>query len=77
MPKFTKRDKAVLTGLFLSKFGEEGMGLMGLDNFTAAFNVLGYGLGVNPNSLKNYRDEFDPLFPNTRKGWHKDRKSVV
>lgn len=70
MPKFTKRDKAVLTGLFLSKFGAEGMELMGLDHFTAAFNVLGYGLGVNPNSLKNYRDEFDPLFPNTRKGWH-------
>lgn len=28
-------------------------------------------LGVRPASIKNYRDEFDPLFPNTRKGWHK------
>lgn len=24
-----------------------------------------------PASIKNYRDEFDPLFPNLRKGWHK------
>jgi hypothetical protein len=23
--------------------------------------------------VKNYRDEFDPLFPNRRKGWHKRR----
>jgi hypothetical protein len=26
---------------------------------------------VRPASVKNYRDEFDPLFPNKRKGWHK------
>ena len=23
----------------------------------------------NANSIKNYRDEFDPVFPNARKGW--------
>jgi len=28
-------------------------------------------LGSQPASIKNYRDEFDPLFPNPRKGWHK------
>ncbi len=36
-----------------------------------AFNVFGYALGSKPASIKNYRDEFDPLFPNRRKGWHK------
>ena len=36
-----------------------------------AFNVIGYALGAKPASVKNYRDEFDPLFPNRRKGWHK------
>jgi hypothetical protein len=36
-----------------------------------AFNVLGYAMGSRPASVKNYRDEFDPLFPNSRKGWHK------
>jgi hypothetical protein len=24
-----------------------------------------------PGSNKNYRDEFDALFPNRRRGWHK------
>jgi len=33
--------------------------------------VIGYALGARPASIKNYRDEFDPLFPNRRKGWHK------
>ena len=44
---------------------------MGFSNFTEAFNVIGLSLGVQPASVKNYRDEFDPLFPNERKGWHK------
>ncbi len=32
---------------------------------------MGFALGGKPASIKNYRDEFDPLFPNRRKGWHK------
>ena len=32
---------------------------------------MGYALGSKPASVKNYRDEFDPLFPNDRQGWHK------
>jgi hypothetical protein len=28
-------------------------------------------MGAKPASIKNYRDEFDPLFPNHRKGWHR------
>ena len=28
-------------------------------------------MGSRPSSIKNYRDEFDPIFPNARKGWHK------
>ena len=34
-------------------------------------NVIGFALGAKPASIKNYRDEFDPVFPNKRKGWHK------
>jgi len=33
--------------------------------------VLALSLKSRPASLKNYRDEFDPYFPNPRKGWHK------
>lgn len=67
----TIRDKAILIGLFLSKFDVEGLNVLGFTSFTEAFNVLGFSIGAKPASLKNYRDEFDPFFPNPRKGWHK------
>lgn len=71
MNKFSMREKAILTGLYLSKFNSEGLVRLGFNGFTEAFNILGHALGVRPASVKNYRDEFDPLFPNDRKGWHK------
>ena len=64
------REKLILAGLFLSKFDKIGLGLLGFDTFTEAFNVIGIALGGKPSSIKNYRDEFDPLFPNPRAGWH-------
>jgi len=71
MNKLSLREKSVLTGLYLSKFDLEGVHRLGFNSFTEAFNILGHALGVRPASVKNYRDEFDPLFPNERKGWHK------
>lgn len=68
------REKQVLAGLFLSKFDDKGLSALGFDSFTEAFNALGYGLGGRPASIKNYRDEFDPLFPNARKGWRNRRR---
>jgi hypothetical protein len=55
----------------LSKYDSAGLQQLGFDTFTEAFNVIGYALGAKPANVKNYRDEFDPLFPNARKGWHK------
>jgi hypothetical protein len=68
---FSNRDKAILIGLYLSKFDEEALEELGFQGFQEAFNAIGYSIGVKPASLKNYRDEFDPYFPNQRKGWHK------
>lgn len=65
------REKSILAGLYLSKFDSEGLRRLGFDTLTEAFNVIGSALGVRPASVKNYRDEFDPLFPNERKGWHR------
>ena len=65
------REKLILAGLYLSKYDALGLKKLGFDSFVEAFNVIGYALGSRPASIKNYRDEFDPLFPNTRKGWHK------
>lgn len=68
------REKQVLAGLFLSKFDKKGLEALGFASFTEAFNALGYGLGGRPASIKNYRDEFDPLFSNSRKGWRNRRR---
>src|SRR5258706_6841626 len=65
------RDKLILTGLYFSKYDVLGLRKLGFEGFVEAFNVIGYALGQKPASIKNYRDEFDPLFPNKRKGWHK------
>jgi hypothetical protein len=48
-----------------------GFKRLGFRSFAEAFNVVGYALGSKPASIKNYRDEFDPLFPNQRQGWHR------
>ncbi len=63
------RQKLILTGLYLSKFDSLGLRALGFESFVEAFNVVGYALGSRPASIKNYRDEFDPHFPNQRKGW--------
>ncbi len=68
------REKLILTGLYLSKFDSVGLYKLGFENFKEAFNAIGYGLGSRPASIKNYRDEFDPLFPNLRQGWHKRQR---
>ncbi|MGH7813164.1 MAG: protein NO VEIN domain-containing protein [Candidatus Binataceae bacterium] len=71
MKTLSLREKSILAGLYLSKFDAVGLRRLGFDSFVEAFNVIGLALGVQPASVKNYRDEFDPLFPNKRKGWHK------
>jgi len=68
---FSIRDKSILVGLYLSRFDEKGLQTLGFDGAKQAFNILGYAIGSKPASIKNYRDEFDPYFPNSRKGWHK------
>jgi hypothetical protein len=65
------REKLILAGLYLSKYDAAGLIKLGFDSFQEAFNVIGFALGSKPASIKNYRDEFDPLFPNQRMGWHK------
>jgi hypothetical protein len=69
--KISTREKLILAGLYLSKYDAAGLKRLGFNSFIEAFNVVGYALGSKPASVKNYRDEFDPLFSNRRKGWHK------
>ena len=67
--QFDKRSKAILMGLYLSRFDKQALESFGFTSFKQAYNVLGYSIGFIPKSIQNYRDEFDPLFPNGRKGW--------
>lgn len=66
----TQREKAILCGLFLSRCDTAGLERLGFASFKEAYNILGLAIGVKPASIKNYRDELDPLFPNKRRGWH-------
>jgi len=66
---FSSRDKAILMGLYLSKFDNMALDELGFDGFMQAYNTLGYSIGAKPYSIRNYRDEFDPYFPNQRQGW--------
>jgi len=69
--RIANRTKLILTGLYLAKYDSVGLRRLGFRSFVEAFNVIGYALGSQPASIKNYRDEFDPVFPNQRLGWHK------
>jgi hypothetical protein len=71
MKSFSQRERLMMAGLFLSKFDREGLKCLGFSNFSEAYNAMGYALGGKPTSIKNYMQEFDPLFPNSRQGWHK------
>jgi len=66
----TTREKSILIGLYLSKYDAAGLMPLGFNSFKEACNALGLAIGANPSSIKNYRDELDPYFPNPRKGWH-------
>jgi hypothetical protein len=66
----SENELAMITAFYLSKFGEEGLARLGYETYRQAFQEIGRILHVNPNSVKNWRDEFDPYYDNGRKGWH-------
>jgi len=69
--RIATREKLILTGIYLSKFDSAGLKKLGFRTYAEAYNVVGYALGSRPGSIKNYRDEFDPILSKSRMGWHK------
>ena len=65
-----ENELAMVVAFYLSKFGEEGLEKLGYQSYKQAFDDVGRSLGVKPNSVKNWRDEFDPYYDNKRKGWY-------
>lgn len=54
---------------FLSRFNEEAYNILNYGNQGKTHIMIGSILGVNPHTVKNMRDEFDPLF-GFRAGWY-------
>lgn len=52
------REKLILTGIYLLKYGALGLKKVGFRTYAEAYNVIGFALGSGPSSIKNYRDEF-------------------
>ena len=45
---------------------------LGYDNTSEAFKNLGTIFGIKPNTIKNFRDSFDPFTDSDRIGWHQN-----
>jgi hypothetical protein len=54
---------------YLSRFDEEAYKYLGYGNQVETHSKIGELLSINPHTVKNWRDEFDPLFEH-RAGWY-------
>ena len=61
----------MICGYYLSRFDTEAYAHLGFSTRQTTHKVLSAALGVSATSIKNWRDEFDPVHDNPRKGWHK------
>jgi hypothetical protein len=59
----------MLCGYFLSRFDEEAYRRLGYGTQKRTHEVLAEVLGVPHASIKAWRDEFDPIHENPRRGW--------
>lgn len=72
---------ALYVSYYLSRFNDHALKNLGYRTWNEAFNDISQKLSVNVHSVKNWRDEFDPLF-GFRVGWHQrpmspSRKNVA
>ena len=61
----------MLAGYYLSRFDEIAYKRFPFSTQSEVHSFLAERIGVPASSLKLWRDEFDPIHPNSRKGWHK------
>jgi len=63
------RQFGMIAAYYLSRFDEEGVANLGYSTQNEAFYDIAEKLNVKRNTVKNWRDEFDPLHP-FRVGWY-------
>ena len=61
--------RALYIAYYLSRFDKKALKNLNYATWTEAFNDIAFKMKVQKNSVKNWRDEFDPLFGH-RAGWH-------
>lgn len=62
---------SIVVGYSMSRLDDAYLTAFDHRSWNDAFEHAGKTLQVAPASLKNLRDEFDPIHPNGRRGWHK------
>ncbi|MBK6792816.1 MAG: DUF3883 domain-containing protein [Anaerolineales bacterium] len=61
---------ALIIGYYLSKYDDLAYKNLGYVSGNETHKEIGKILGVKPASVKNMRDEFDPIHDNQRVGWY-------
>lgn len=65
-----RRENGLIVSYFLSRFDERAYLALAHGNQRVTHTVLGTVFGVPPATVKNWRDEFDPVHENSRVGWY-------
>ena len=61
--------EALLVACAMSRLDQEYLAIRSLATWKQAYDEVSAAIGCPPTSIKQLRDEFDPLFPNPRAGW--------
>ncbi|WP_140456858.1 MULTISPECIES: DUF3883 domain-containing protein [Priestia] len=69
------RKKALIVAYYLSKYDRNALETLQYKSFLSAFRDIGKRLGIKPNTIKNRRDDFDPIHSNSRSGWYQKELS--
>lgn len=65
-----ENELALVIAFYLSKYDRIGLKNLGYITFNAAYRDIEKKIGVKTTSIKNRRDEFDPIHDNERVGWY-------
>ena len=74
LDSFSNKTAAALAAYALSAVEVPFLEALGFKGSTEAFRELGSIFGVKPNTIKNFRDSYDPHTGSHRAGWHQKGK---
>jgi Protein NO VEIN, C-terminal len=74
--------ESLIVAYAMSRLDQRFLSALAQSSWRAAFAWAGERIGVKASSLKNLRDEFDPIHSNSRRGWvsrpmRRDRAEIV